>query len=108
QPASGYCAIPAVKMHSLPLFLLLIAGLCTSAESSAPRESPNDQTRTVSRGALQPSASVNVTQHHNNPSRDGFSLIRRLRHQRRPTSRGTQTLTARLLGTSMPSRSTSK
>ena len=53
---------------------LLIAGLCTSSGSSAPRESPNDQTRTVSRAALQPSTSVNVTQHHNNPSRDGLFI----------------------------------
>ncbi len=74
QPASKYCAILVVKTHLLATLSLLIAGLCTGSESSAPRENPNDQTRAVSRAALQPSTSVNVTQHHNNPSRDGLFI----------------------------------
>ena len=74
QPASKYCAIPAVKTHLLATLSLLIAGLWTGSESSAPRENFSNQTRAVSRAALQPSTSVNVTQHHNNPSRDGLFI----------------------------------
>src|SRR6185295_10846934 len=62
----------ALKTHLLATLSLLIAGLCTGSESSAPRENP--QTRAVPRTALQPSTPVNVTQYHNNPSRDGLFI----------------------------------
>ena len=35
---------------------------------------PREQTRAVAHAPLQPSSSVNVTQHHNNPSRDGLFI----------------------------------
>ena len=74
QPATKYCAIRAVKTHLLATLSLLIAGLCTGSVSSAPRKNFSNQTRAVSPAALQPSTSVNVTQHHNNPSRDGLFI----------------------------------
>ena len=63
-----------MKTHLLAALSLLIAGLCTGSESSAPRKNFNNQTRAVSRAALQPSTSVNVIQYHNNPSRDGLFI----------------------------------
>jgi hypothetical protein len=61
-----------VKKRLLLIHSLLIAALCADSALSAPE--PNDQTRTLSRAPLQPSAAVNVTQHHNNPSRDGLFI----------------------------------
>ncbi len=62
-----------MKTHLSATLSVLIAGLCTGSESSAPRE--NLQTRAGARAALQPSpSSVNVTQHHNNPARDGLFI----------------------------------
>lgn len=61
-----------MKTNLWAALALLIAGLCTGSESRAPRENP--QTRPVPRAALQPSSAVNVTQHHNNPSRDGLFI----------------------------------
>jgi outer membrane protein assembly factor BamB len=49
---------------------LLFAGLCNGSESSVPRENLHDQTRSASQAL----GSVNVTQHHNNPSRDGLFI----------------------------------
>ena len=72
QPGTEYCAILAVKTHLAAAVSLLIAGLCIGYVSSAPRENP--QMRAVSRAALQPPPSANVTQHHNNPSRDGLFI----------------------------------
>ena len=61
-------------MRRLPILLLLIAGLCAGSASGAPREKPNELKRTASRAALHHTTSVNVTQHHNNPSRDGLFI----------------------------------
>ena len=63
-----------MKTHLLATLSLLIAALCIGSESSAPRENFNNQTRAISRAALPSSTSVNVTQHHNNPSRDGLFI----------------------------------
>ncbi len=63
-----------MKTHLLATLSLLIAALCIGSESSAPRENSNNQTRAISRAALPSSTSVNVTQHHNNPSRDGLFI----------------------------------
>jgi hypothetical protein len=73
------------------LLLLLIAGVCTGAKAITPRQMPNDQSQKASRAANSPRpssprpsrpkagaaatvTSVNVTQHHNNPSRDGLFI----------------------------------
>ena len=62
-----------MQTHLLAALVLLIAGLCAGSESGAPREKLRPQTkRAVSRPPLQPATPVNVTQHHNNPSRDGL------------------------------------
>jgi hypothetical protein len=48
--------------------------LCTGSEPGAPRENLHAGTRAVSPAPLQTSTSVNVTQHHNNASRDGVFI----------------------------------
>lgn len=63
-----------MKTHLWAALPLLIAGLCTGSESSVFREISYYHTQAAPATALQPSASVNVTQHHNNPSRDGLFI----------------------------------
>ncbi len=72
QRDSECCAILGVKTRPLAILALLIAGLCTGSESGPPR--PGKHARAASRTPHQPAMAVNVTQHHNNPSRDGLFI----------------------------------
>jgi hypothetical protein len=63
-----------VKTHLSAALLLTVAVLCTGSESKGNRESLDNQTRTTVRPVQAAAAPFNVTQHHNNPSRDGLFI----------------------------------
>ena len=62
-----------MKTHLLAILSLLIGALCTGSGLSTPRNNFN-LAQAVVRAPIAPSTAVNVTQHHNNPSRDGLFI----------------------------------